>query len=168
MGGNTLALLILKDTEFWWEQSTGCSCLGMGLNWKSEIFWKKGFRSRKSNTPGLSPPFLSALTGPHLIIADPWCVSVSKGSCSAAFSGMWVLWEPLTRLCSTKGWHRWSTLGSLRVFWGLTQGSRAWGRCLHAPSAPQLQGLQPQTSLSALSQSHDKIILLPQDSTGDV
>lgn len=96
------------------------------------------------------------------------CVSVSKGSCSAAFSGMWVLWEPLTRLCSTKGWHRWSTLESFRVFWGLTQGSRAWGRCLHAPSAPQLQGLQPQTSLSALYQSHDKIILLPQDSTGDV
>lgn len=38
--------------------------------------------------------------------------------------------------------------------------------CLHAPSALQLQGLQPQTSLSALYQSHDKIILLPQDSTG--
>lgn len=96
---------------------------------KVRPFWKKGFRSKKSNTLGLSA-FLSALTGPYLITPDPWCVSVSRGSCSAAFSGMWVLWESLIRLCCTKEWHRGSTLGSLRAFWELTQDCRTWGRCL--------------------------------------
>lgn len=116
---------MLMRAEHWLQLSGG----GIKLK-KWDPFERRALGAGSPTHLGFHPFFCSVRAIPEP--CWPWGVSASTGSCSAAFSGMWGSWGPLTRLCITEEWHRWSTLVSPRGFWGLTQGSR--GRCLPSGS----------------------------------
>lgn len=126
---------------------------------KREPFESKAFRAespihKTMNVAGCFSPFLPLWQSDTCSLTLAWWVSVSK---------------PLLLLRCTKAWYGWSTFRSLQHVLQTDPGWQGSGQMsVFMLSTPQLNGLQPQTSLSALYQFHYMVILPPQHSAGNV
>lgn len=173
IGGNAMALT-LKKTESRWLQSTDCSCLRLwDPTGKARAFGKQGFRSKVQHTKSWTWPValaLSCRSGRAIPAHWPLLGGFLCPKVAAALpSEGWGTPQPLLLLRCAKAWYGWSTFRSLQHVLRTDPGWQGSGQMsVFMLSAPQLNGLQPQTSLSALYQFHYMVILPPQHNAGNV